>query len=142
MLRHTVLFNGYNASHQFGLWATDGTAAGTFELTGIIGANTGMLGLGPTNMTVFRPGSSFFAPAEVLFNGVDASGNNGLWVTNGTAAGTHEITGITGAAANFPGLDPRDMTVFNGEVLFSGLNATFHFGLWVTNGTAAGTHEV
>jgi ELWxxDGT repeat protein len=61
-------------------------------------------------------------------------------VTNGTAAGTFEFTGISGA--NAAGLNPSDMTVFNGEVLFNGTDTADHAGLWVTNGTAAGTHEL
>jgi ELWxxDGT repeat protein len=32
-----------------------------------------------------------------LFEGADNTGQYGLWVTNGTAAGTFEFTGITGA---------------------------------------------
>ena len=36
----------------------------------------------------------------VLFEGVDASGNNGLWESNGTVAGTYELTGISGANQN------------------------------------------
>ena len=41
------------------------------------------------------------------------------------------------------GIDPSDLTVFNGEVLFSGRDATGRRReLWVTNGTAAGTHEL
>jgi len=31
------------------------------------------------------------------------------------------------------------ITQFNGELLFSGLDAAGDFGLWETNGTAAGT---
>jgi ELWxxDGT repeat protein len=53
---------------------------------------------------------------EVLFNGLDTAGDASLWVTNATAAGTHELTGISGA--NAAGLNPSDMTAFNGEVLF------------------------
>lgn len=34
------------------------------------------------------------------------------------------------------------MTVFNGQVLFNGWNSSGRFGLWVTDGTAQGTHEV
>ena len=34
---------------------------------------------------------------EAVFSGLDADGDIGLWVTNGTAAGTHELTGINGA---------------------------------------------
>ena len=64
-----------------------------------------------------------------------------LWETDGTAAGTHALTGIAGAyGQRF--LNPSDLTVYNDEVLFSGLDASEHYGLWVTDGTAAGTHEL
>jgi ELWxxDGT repeat protein len=33
----------------------------------------------------------------VLFTGTDSSGLVDLWETNGTAAGTHELSGINGA---------------------------------------------
>jgi ELWxxDGT repeat protein len=131
-----VLFGGYDTSGQIGLWVTNGTAAGTHELTGISGANTGMFGLLPFDMTVFS--------GEVLFAGQDASGAVGLWVTNGTAAVTHELTGISGASTSglFASDINPDFTVFNGEVLFAGDDASGDIGLWVTNGTAAGTHEL
>jgi ELWxxDGT repeat protein len=61
-------------------------------------------------------------------------------VTDGTAAGTHELTGIKGASAN--GLQPTDLTVFGKEVLFAGVDAAGNIGLWATNGTVAGTHEI
>jgi ELWxxDGT repeat protein len=131
-----VLFGGYDTSGQIGLWVTNGTAAGTHELTGISGANTGMFGLLPFDMTVFS--------GEVLFAGQDASGAVGLWVTNGTAAVTHELTGISGAYSGgiFAQTEDSVLTVFNGEVLFDGTDASGHPGLWVTNGTAAGTFEL
>jgi ELWxxDGT repeat protein len=50
----------------------------------------------------------------VLFSALDASGNDGLWVTNGTAAGTHELTGISGA--NSGGLDPTDLTPYGQNI--------------------------
>jgi hypothetical protein len=59
---------------------------------------------------------------EVLFDGEDVSGNYGLWVTNGTATGTFELTGISGASTA-SGLFPLDFTVLNGEVLFNGTQA-------------------
>jgi ELWxxDGT repeat protein len=88
-------------------------------------------GVHPYEFTVFN--------GKVLFGGVDAAGNTGLWVTDGTTAGTHEIT-VNGAY--FSGLFLSDLTVFNGEVLFNGLNAVGKQGLWVTDGTTAGTHEI
>jgi ELWxxDGT repeat protein len=75
-----------------------------------------------------------------LFNGTDTDGLLGLWVTNGTPAGTSELTGISGASTG--GLNPADLTVFNGEALFNGADAADNFGLWVTNGTPAGTFEL
>src|SRR5947209_8547751 len=99
MSLQTVLFNGQDAANDFTLWVTNGTVAGTQELTGISGASSG--GLDPVDLTVFN--------GEVLFNGVDASGNPGLWMTNGTVAGTQELTGISGASSG--GLDPVDLTV-------------------------------
>ena len=121
-----------NTAGHLGLWVTNGTAAGTQEVTGIAAAAA--TGLDPTDMIVFNN--------EVLFNGVDASGLSGLWVTNGTVGGTHELVAGAGGALDPSGLNPTNLTVFNGEVLFSGLDASGDMGLWVSNGTVAGTHEL
>jgi ELWxxDGT repeat protein len=137
ILNGEVLFEGVDATGDLGLWVTNGTAAGTIELGGI-GNNrivgVGSRGLDPFDMTLFN--------GEELFDGHDASANLGLWVTNGTAFGTSELTGITGVYTGLHGFQPRDMTVFNGEVLFQGVDAGAKVGLWVTNGTAAGTSEL
>ncbi len=126
-----ALFTGANTAGHLGLWVTDGTVAGTQELTSIVGAST--TGLDPSDMTVFSN--------EVLFNGVDANGLSGLWVTDGTVGGTHEL--LAGGGASDPaGLNPTNITVYNNEVLFSGLDASGDMGLWVSDGTAAGTHEL
>ncbi len=136
-----ALFNGASSANaagpagHLGLWTTNGTASGTTELgasTGIAGAAT--TGLDPTDMTVFG--------SEVLFNGVDADGKAGLWETNGTASGTHELLAGAGGVSDPSGLNPTDMTVFGSEVLFNGLNSSGDMGLWVTDGTAGGTHEI
>ena len=55
----------------------------------------------------------------MLFNGNGTDGLDSLWKTSGTAATTSEITGIAGPAAA-AGLDPSDLTVVNGKVLFNG----------------------
>src|SRR3984957_4435471 len=129
-----VLFTGSDTAGHAGLWLTNGTAfdgtAVTFELTGINGANVN--GVQATNLTVFGN--------EVLFEGSDTAGLLGLWVTNGTGAGTSELTGINGASTN--GLQPTDFQVLNNEVLFEGRDTSGKEGLWVTNGKAAGTSEL
>jgi ELWxxDGT repeat protein len=132
-----VLFDGGDTAGNSGLWVTNGTVAGTYELAGISGANTnGIFGGGlMPNMAVLN--------GEVLFQGRDASpgdGDIGLWATDGTAGGTHEITGISGADTF--GIDPIEMIVLHGEVLFNGTDTSGNPGLWVTNGTAGGTFEL
>jgi ELWxxDGT repeat protein len=137
-----VLFSGNDTSGNIGLWVSDGTAAGTHELTGIGGVPPG---------GIFQP-HGFSRPANpdmtilngmVLFAG-STSGDRGLWVTDGTAAGTHELTGITGASGGgvFEGAFNPDMTALNGEVLFDGEDAAGNSSLWVSDGTAGGTHEI
>jgi ELWxxDGT repeat protein len=140
-----VLFEASDTSSHIGLWVTNGAAAGTSELTGISGAYaSGIFGNGPyPDFTVLNG----FLSSKVLFVGEDTTNAFGLWVTNGTAAGTFELTGISGAAAG--GLDPSNLTVLNGgsllgdaEVLFSGTDASGHVGLWVTDGASGGTSEI
>jgi ELWxxDGT repeat protein len=139
VFNNQVLFNGGDAS----LWVTDGTANGTHELTGISGASSsGIISAGGNEL------DTAVLNNEVLFDGVDTSGIVGLWVTNGTAAGTHEITGISGAfsgglfALSSVSVFPPDFTPFNDEVMFDGTDAVGKQGLWVTDGTASGTHEL
>ena len=66
---------------------------------------------------------------EVLFNGLDASGQAGLWVTNGTARRIW-----------YSGLDPTGLTLYNGVVLFSGLDGSGHAQLFDWDGTTV--HEL
>ena len=115
-----------------GLWVSNGTAGGTHELTGITGANAS--GLAPSDLTVYN--------GEVLFRGLDHSGQASLWTTDGTVAGTHELTGIAGASTTGIGLDPSGFTVYGGVALFSGFDSSGNQELWQTNGSAAGTTEI
>jgi hypothetical protein len=129
------MFEGTDSAGNIGLWVTNGSAAGTHELTGISGADASGIfyNVPAPDFTVFN--------GEVLFDGLDSAGQNSLWVSNCSAAGTYELTGIKGADANgiFYNITSPDFTVFNGEVLFAGRDATGKNGLWVTDGTAAGT---
>jgi len=146
---NTIRPNGYYA-HTVGLWTSNGTAGGTIEIGGhgssqIKNAQTalngGLLGgVANPDFTVYKN--------EVLFLGVDdksAPGHLELWETNGTVAGTTEIGGIGNAGiAGHPifSSDNKvpDFTLFGGEILFTAQSAsTDHWGIWETNGTAAGT---
>jgi hypothetical protein len=89
--RSTAFPLGRGLESNVGSWVTDGTATGTYEVT-INGAYS--TGVHAADLTVFN--------AEVLFEGIDAAGLNGLWVYDGQNA--YEVTGIAGTFR--PGLDP------------------------------------
>ena len=74
----------------------------------------------------------------------DASDFTGLWVTDGTPGRTEELGGlengqIVGASAT---LSPENLTAFDNSVLFDGNDSTEFQGLWITDGTTAGTVEI
>src|SRR5215469_12235314 len=132
MLPNVVLFEGVDSHGDYELWETNGTATGTFEVTGVTG--TSPTGLYPNNL-------ARFTADQALFSGAGPSGLSGLWVTDGTASGTHQLS-VAGADRAGAGLFPSDFTIYNGKALFSGYDASGNVGLWVTDGTAAGTHEL
>src|SRR5262249_39291183 len=133
VLGNKALFVGADASMNFALWVTDGTSAGTSELSVSVPS-----GLNPASPVAFG--------SEVLFSGRDVNnphGGFGLWVTDGTVAGTSELNvagvGTNGLFGNFSG---AGFVVFGSEVLFGGIDTANKAGLWVTDGTAAGTSEI
>jgi ELWxxDGT repeat protein len=129
MATKTILFEATDSDDAQGLWVTDGTAAGTSELVqGSVDAG----GLSPEYLVSYK--------TEVLFEGQNASGVSSLYVSNGTASGTTALN-VSGASTLI-GLEPTQLTVFNGSVYFAGFDASDTIGLWVTNGTAAGTSEL
>ncbi|MEW6643209.1 MAG: FG-GAP-like repeat-containing protein [Pseudomonadota bacterium] len=149
-----VLFAGldgisrYPSPSYIGLWVTDGTASGTVEMggrfnQGVTGANPA--GLHPSEITVLN-GVALFRGSDSANTELSLTGEtNGLWVTDGTVAGTVEIGGLNDAGvtgAGTAGLRPQDLTMFNGKVYFEGTDALGDLGLWVTDGTAAGTYEI
>ncbi|WP_426413737.1 beta strand repeat-containing protein [Bradyrhizobium ganzhouense] len=129
------------------LAVSDGTAAGT-HLVSVTGAYNGgglfydLTGSGRTNndpqFTVLG--------SRALFRGLDAAGFTGLWVTDGTSAGTSELSvagAATSAVALGPiGLAPSAFELFGNQVLFTGQDNTHTSGLWITDGTSAGTSEL
>ena len=125
-----IFFAGTDSNGEVGLWKSDGTAAGTVELT--IG-NTAASGINPTTSNIVSFNNLTY------FAGQDASGNIGLWVTDGSGGDTHEIS-VNNSSGN--GLAPVSLTVFNGSLYFGGTDASGNTGLWKSDGTTAGTTEL
>ncbi len=158
---------------QPGLYATDGTAAGTVVIAALpYGTSDGLssavagsrllyaavgsaLGLYATDGTA--AGTLGILPSEIAGNLVSLSdkvvltvstptARNALWVSDGTAVGTAAI-----AVANLPQpqqIFASNLTQFGKQVLFNGIDTIANggtgtsYGLWITDGTAAGTREI
>src|SRR5690242_2083611 len=83
-----------------------------------------------------------------FFDGNDSGFLSGLWVTDGTPAGTVEIggigsAGIAGSSTTFGISAAATLTAFH-TAFFNGIDSTDNTlgNLWVSNGTATGTVEV
>ncbi len=101
-------FSGVNAAGVRGLWVTDGTAVGTSEIA-VVGAYAGAPGLaGGVTPTNFADGGH-----RLLFEGINAAGDLGLWITDGTSVGTSEIAP---AGRDAGGLAPTSITVLSAGV--------------------------
>jgi hypothetical protein len=123
---------------ELGLFITDGTSTGTKELK-VAGAS--VYGLSPGDFTVLG--------SKVLFDAWGACGDFctsfGLWVTDGTSAGTKQLR-VAAADADgffiFSNSFPPDLTALGSKALFQGADARGQMTLWSTDGTSAGTREL
>ncbi len=131
-----LYFNGTDSTGSEQLWTTDGTAAGTTELTAGAGAK---FGLTPIGITIY-------GPQQVLFDGRDATGNEGLWSFNPADDSVTELTVAGAATPNATtrfGFAPFSFTVYHDLVYFGGESSgAAPDQLWVTDGTSNGTHVV
>ena len=109
-----------------GLWRTDGTQAGTYAIN-------------PTG-TVLNPVSFGTAAGGLTaFINEGSNGSGTLWVTNGSASGTTEITNAAlGANLN----TAIKMVSLNGKAAFAAVNAAGDYSVWTTDGTSAGTVQI
>jgi ELWxxDGT repeat protein len=136
VLANLALFEGYDLNGTDSLWVTDGTSAGTSELS-VAGSDAGGLF---TN--VFAPHLTVFA-GKALFVGEDANGTISLWTTDGTGPGTSELAAAGSYASGlFFNVAAPDFTVLGGKVLFQGEDANGNPNLWVSDGTSGGTSEL
>ena len=119
-----VLFGAADQDFNTNLWVTDGTAAGTSELS-VPGAASDL-----------EADNFLVSGSEVLFTGFDANGTDGLWKTNGTGAGTQFTDIYVGTGG---GSYPNNLTNVNGTLFFQANDGTHGPELWKSDGTAAGT---
>lgn len=120
-------FAATDGVHGTEVWRSDGTAAGTTQVTQI---NTQ-----PTSAEPKFGSNQLTIGNETYFTANDAAHGTELWKTDGTTAGTSLVIDIwpgqgSGGAGN--------LFSFNGKLYFEAYTGT-ESGLWESDGTAAGT---
>ena len=138
-MTYRAVFVGEDVGGLYNLWVTDGTSAGTTELTVPKASSGGLF----SSDFVYSPDFTALG-GKALFAGFDVNGSNNLWVTDGTSAGTSELAVAGGWSGGLFGstLVTIDLTVFGKRALFAGYDAKLYDTLWVTDGTSAGTSEL
>ena len=111
-----------------GIWGSDGTPAGTFELAG------------QPSLWVWSFEEDAILGNEFFFRANDGNvTGHELWKSDGTGPGTVQVLDIN------PGSDhssPGEFTPLNGLLLFTAETAADGRELWFTDGTGVGTQMV
>jgi trimeric autotransporter adhesin len=126
LLNQTLIFTGYDATHGFEVWKSDGTVAGTTMVKDVSQGSSspfGFLSVG-TN--------TFFIAYD------DAKNTFKPFVSNGTTAGTFKLADIN-AFFSYGYNYEQVFTNVNGTVFFGAYTASNGYEVWKTDGTVAGT---
>jgi ELWxxDGT repeat protein len=105
------------------LWVTDGTLAGTIQLSAVI-------------KFVNDLGSITFLNGKYIFSGTTPATGSEVYITDGTPGGT---VLLKDANAGAPDSNPELLATFNGKIYFTATTAANGDELWATDGTPAGT---
>jgi len=121
------------------LWVTDGTAASAHELVSFPSGSSLEGGQGGPNQ-----GGALVNADGTLFFEVNNSGSSGtgeqLWTSNGTVAGTVEVTEISGSFSSCSGeLALGSMLVFTENDPTTDGGTSGGESIWLSDGTASGT---
>lgn len=111
------------------LWRSDGTAAGTNQVTDL---NPGASGSNPEDLAVVN-NVVYFAADDGSGDGVE------LFRSDGTIGGTDQVADIN---VGNPSSNPRDLVVLGDVLYFSAIDAIDGRELWRSSGTLAGTNQV
>lgn len=113
------------------LWRSDGTAEGT----------TLVRKFNPWPGSAFGPFNALLMPADqqIFFVATDTIQGWGLWVSDGTAAGTMMLRELEPASSYPPFIS---MFALGNRLYFEATDSTHGPGLWVSDGTIDGTRLV
>jgi ELWxxDGT repeat protein len=132
----TIFFMADDGVHGWELWKTDGSGSGTVFVKDVISGQSGLAD-GHPKMGVL--GSTLIFSVNDFFN----TGTFQLWRSNGTQAGTVPFFGPYSFGLNsLAGTDSVRYMLNNNGLLYLNVNDYRGDRLWVTDGTAQGTHII
>src|SRR5262245_57028887 len=125
----TTYFTADDGVHGWELWKSDGTGAGT----------TLVKDINPASASSY-PGSLTNVNGTLFFSANDGNHGVELWKSDGTESGTVLVKDNNASGSYGGGSIPSNLTNVNGTLFFTAYDpATGGWGLWKSNGTAAGT---
>ncbi len=130
MSRARLVFAATDTTGRRGVWQTDGTSAGTIQITAPATAAA----------SGWNPSSFASIDQTVLFAGADSAGKSGLFALDGRSGTVSEVTVAGSDAAG--GLNPDGLVTVNHGVYMAGTDANGARALFASDGTAAGTSEL
>lgn len=132
-----VVFKATDTVAGSELWASDGTAEGTFRLGDLLpGPANGVQSVTDTNADR-KSDQVVVSEGRVFFTAWTSSGQE-VWTTDGTIAGTRMVKDVDATG----GSNPTNLTAVKGGVAFSAYTLASGREAWFSDGTAAGTRLI
>jgi ELWxxDGT repeat protein len=128
-----IFLQGFTAATGWELWVSDGTDAGTHMVTEIVPGTSGGLTTNFSSVELTPFGD------RLLFPATDAAHGRELWISDGTAAGTHLVRDLIPGSKGRWDNDVALLTTFGSRAYFSAFDQEHGYELWVTDGTESGT---
>lgn len=127
----SAYFSAVDAAHGAEVWKSDGTPGGTGLAFDLVSGPNG------SNPAFFTP-----LAGRLYFTAADSAAGYELWVTDGATA--NRVADIApGAASGFPTqLTPSPNYTPGPAIFFAADDGTHGRELWISDGSAAGTHLV
>ena len=125
----SVFFGGNDGSSGYELWKSDGTEAGTVRAKDICPGSCGALPL-----EIFSQFTAATRPDGRLVFAANVNGRGTTpWISDGTEAGTLQLSNLIGSSL------PQQAVDLSGKTVFVASDDTHGKELWVSDGTSAGT---
>lgn len=136
VFKEHVYFAGDDRSLGFELWRSDGTVQGTVFFKSLL---FGSSGGNPQEFTIV--GDKLFFSARGNLDGqtgIRSGTGRELWISDGTAKGTHILKEINSKGD----AEPNNFLVINKQVYFAAKDHIYGRRLWVSDGTVDGTQPL